>query len=536
MLFNSYVFILGFLPITLVVFFWAGARSPRAAGAWLTFASLVFYGWWNPPYTMLLLASIAFNYVAGIGLLGRRWFHHDRQRRRLLVLAVSADLALLGYYKYANFFVQNSNQLLGTGLPNLDILLPLGISFFTFTQITYLVDAYRGEAREYDPVHYGLFVTYFPHLIAGPILHHKEMMPQFREPQTFRLSYDNLAVGLMIFAIGLCKKVVLADGLAPHAAAVFDAASRGETVTLLEAWCGALAYTFQLYFDFSGYSDMAVGLSRLFGVKLPVNFDSPYKSQSIIEFWRRWHMTLSRFLREYLYIPLGGNRRGGARRSLNLIVTMLLGGLWHGAAWTYVVWGGLHGVYLMVNQLWRSMGRRHGRAGQAAPFSPRSSLRGRLVCGAATFLAVVVAWVIFRADSLASAGRILRGMAGMNGVALPEYLGTHLAAILPAASAAAVTDLAATLGLRFQPLFAQEALKGVPWIGMSMLIVWLLPNTQQIMRASDPVLGEVRPDTTWAGRMLSWRTGVRWGMAGAAMLAVSLLSLSRPSEFLYFNF
>ena len=355
MLFNSFLFLFVFLPATLLGFFLIGRYSRPLAALWLFAASLFFYGWWNPAFTFLLLASIAFNYSVGTALARE----HARRRAAsgswLLGVGVCANLGLLAYYKYANVFIQGGNAVLGTGWQIESIVLPLGISFYTFTQIAFLVDAHRGEAGEFDFIRYGLFVTYFPHLIAGPVLHHKEMMPQFALAQTYRPHWANLSVGLTILAIGLFKKVVLADGVASFASPVFKAASEGASVTFLEAWVGALAYTFQLYFDFSGYSDMAIGLSLLFGVKLPLNFDSPYKAANIIDFWRRWHMTLSRFLRDYLYFPLGGNRKGPARRHLNLLITMVLGGLWHGAGLTFVMWGALHGFYLIVNHAWRRL-------------------------------------------------------------------------------------------------------------------------------------------------------------------------------------
>lgn len=360
MLFSSPEFIYLYLPIVLLGFFWLAKWSHRIAATWLTAASLFFYGWWNPAYLGLLMASIFFNYSMGVVLARESMRPPDSRRRFLLVFGIAANLLLLGYFKYANFFLDSTNAVIGTTWDAGEIILPLGISFFTFTQIAFLVDAWRGLAKEFNFIHYGLFVTYFPHLIAGPVLHHKEMMPQFGQSETYRLQWENIAVGLTIFAIGLFKKIVLADGVAPYASPVFDAAHAGETLTFLEAWGGVLAYTLQLYFDFSGYSDMAIGASRLFGVRLPLNFNSPYQALNIIDFWRRWHMTLSRFLRDYLYFALGGNRHGKSRRYVNLLVTMLLGGLWHGAGWTFVVWGGLHGLYLVINHAWSGVKQRFG--------------------------------------------------------------------------------------------------------------------------------------------------------------------------------
>lgn len=332
MLFNSYEFIFLFLPVTVLTFFQFARFSNQLAAIWLVIVSLFFYGWWNPIYVGLLLVSIVFNYAASLALLCACKLGHKWINRSILIFTIGANLILLGYFKYMNFFITNLNDVLGTHYGLAGIILPLGISFFTFTQIAFLVDTSRGFAREHSFIHYALFVTYFPHLIAGPLLHHNEMMPQFNKPETYHIDYQNIAVGLTIFSIGLFKKVFFADGMAEHVKPVFDAAAQGQLLSFKAAWGGMLSYTIQLYFDFSGYSDMAIGLSRLFGVKLPVNFDSPYKAVNIIEFWRRWHMTLSRFLRDYLYIPLGGNRGGPVRHHINLMLTMVLAGFWHGAS------------------------------------------------------------------------------------------------------------------------------------------------------------------------------------------------------------
>jgi D-alanyl-lipoteichoic acid acyltransferase DltB (MBOAT superfamily) len=449
-------------------------------------------------------------------------------RRGLLCLGVAANLALLGYFKYANFFVDNLDAALGLGWHLEPIVLPLGISFFTFTQIAYLVDAFRGEAREYNGMHYALFVTYFPHLIAGPVLHHKEMMPQFADPATYRPRWSNFAVGLTIFAIGLFKKSVLADGIAQYATPVFSAAAEGEQISFFIAWSGALAYTFQLYFDFSGYSDMAIGAARLFGVRLPLNFHSPYKATSITEFWRRWHMTLSRFLRDYLYIPLGGNRLGQQRRYVNLFTTMLLGGLWHGAGWTFVVWGGLHGLYLIVNIAWQSARRR---------LRLQAVSGGWFWRGASWFLTlacVVIGWVFFRADSLATATEMLRGMVGLNGFAIPNAIGVRFRE---------VGVLLQRLGVHFYLGGGSEFVWSYAWIFASLLITLLAPNTQQLLRRFSPALGvhhaepeaSIRPADRWLGS-LRWRPSAAWAIATAVLSALGILSLSRISEFLYFQF
>ena len=515
MLFNSHAFIFLFLPLTLLVFFALGRFSAKLAAGWLTAASLFFYGWWSPTYVVLLLVSILFNFTAGSAIV--RALAAPRLSKRLLTGAIIANLALLAYYKYANFFVSNWNAVTGAELGFAEVVLPLGISFFTFTQIAFLVDAYQGKVREYNLVHYGLFVTYFPHLIAGPILHHGEMMPQFARQEIYRPQYDLIAAGLTLFVLGLAKKVLIADGVAVHVAPVFDAPGAGVTLTMLEAWCGALAYTFQLYFDFSGYSDMAVGLSLLFGVRLPINFQSPYKAVNIIDFWRRWHMTLSRFLRDYLYVPLGGNRKSRTRRYINLLLTMLLGGLWHGAGWTFVLWGALHGVYLVINHGWREFRRRLGH-------NPHHSTPwGRRTGCLLTFIAVVVGWVLFRAPDVDTALQILRAMAGFNGIVLPE-------AWLAKSGGLGATLLALGVDFGATPALARTGV--LNWIWILLLVVWLAPNTQQIMAAAKPALSALEEAPT----RLRWRVAAPWAAITLGLLLAVIVNLGRHSEFLYFQF
>jgi D-alanyl-lipoteichoic acid acyltransferase DltB (MBOAT superfamily) len=518
MLFNSYVFLFLFLPVTLTGFFLLARLRPLFAAAWLTAASLFFYGWWNPLYVWLLAVSIAINYAFG-ALIADAVANGARRRANVvLTIALAANLGVLAYFKYANFFLASFNQAAGASLSLGEIILPLGISFFTFTQIAFLADVHAGKAREYNLVHYGLFVTYFPHLIAGPVLHHAEMMPQFERAATYRFSFENAAVGLTIFAIGLFKKVMLADPMGVYARPVFDAASAGVTLTALEAWGGALAYTFQLYFDFSGYSDMAIGLSRLFGVTLPLNFHSPYKAESIIDFWRRWHMTLSRFLRDYLYVPLGGNRKGVARRHVNLLITMVLGGLWHGAGWTFVLWGALHGGYLALNHAWRALRRRLGHDLHA------TGRAGRVAGGLLTFIAVVVAWVVFRASDMVSAVAMLKAMAGINGIVIPDFW-------LP--KWGLVGQWLAAHGVVFGD--TRDLVSGglVNWIWILLLVVWFAPNTQELMGAYRPALGL---PADFRMRRIAWRPTLLFALTAAVLVAVSIFNLHRQSEFLYFQF
>jgi D-alanyl-lipoteichoic acid acyltransferase DltB (MBOAT superfamily) len=517
MLFNSFEFIFVFLPVLLTVFFWLARSSHRLAATWLTAGSLFFYGWWNPAYLGLLLCSVVFNYLVGYGLARGKDIGSPR-RRRLLAFGVVSDLALLGYHKYANFFIDSVNAGLGTSYGFVEVILPLGISFFTFTQIAFLVDAARGEAKEFDFIHYSLFVTYFPHLIAGPVLHHKEMMPQFGQNTTYRYSPEFFTVGLTLFSLGLFKKTVLADGISPYVAPVFEAAASGEPVDFFRAWGGALAYTLQLYFDFSGYSDMAIGLSYMIGVRLPLNFNSPYKAVNISEFWRRWHMTLSRFLRDYLYISLGGNRKGLARRYLNLLVTMLLGGLWHGAGWTFVLWGGLHGTYLVIHHAWQAMRKYLGHD------LTRNTPAGRVMGVALTFVAVVVGWVFFRASTLESAVVILSGMVGLNGVSMPMAV---------AVQAGAVGQWLGNLGVIFTPGGGKDFMMNYLWIIALLPVVFLMPNTQQIMDLHKPALDYGKGSV---GGRVTWEPRKAWGIVMALVLAGGLLSLTKPSEFLYFQF
>jgi D-alanyl-lipoteichoic acid acyltransferase DltB (MBOAT superfamily) len=472
---------------------------PRWTIVWLALASLFFYGYWDTRYLPLLLASILFNYWCGmrIGAPGAR-------RKRWLVFGLAANLSLLAYYKYANFFLASLNDVAGSQLQGWDIILPIGISFFTFTQIAFLVDCHRGLAGEYRFTHYTLFVSYFPHLIAGPVLHHKEMMPQFDARPGPNAA--DFAVGISIFVMGLAKKVLLADPMSVLVGPVF---APGAEPQLIEAWIGALAYTMQLYFDFSGYSDMAIGLSRLFGVKLPLNFDSPYQAANIGEFWRRWHMTLSRFLRDYLYVPLGGNRRGQVARYRNLMLTMVLGGLWHGAGWTFVVWGALHGLYLVVHHAW---------VGLRGPGPARWWGRGL------TLLAVMLAWVVFRAPDLATAGDILLGMAGGNGVSLPRGMAAYAQPWL------AVGLEPAFAGIRWIDFSGPR----VPTLLLALALALWAPNTQQIFRHYTPAIEKI---IARAGKShWTWTPNRAWSLAFSLVFLVCLFSMNRVSEFLYFQF
>jgi alginate O-acetyltransferase complex protein AlgI len=510
-LFNSLEFILGFLPITLIGFFLLGRIGQTPAIAWLFCASLVFYGWWDWHYVLVLLGSITFHFVVGLQLMRLQ----GAARKWLLIAAIAIDLSALVYFKYADMFIGTWNNLSGEHVALLRVVLPLGISFFTFTQIAFLVDVYENKVKEVNPLHFGLFVTYFPHLIAGPVLHHKEMMPQFAKAGIFRPRYVWLGLGLAVFCVGLAKKVLLADNLSPYANTVFNGSFDGG---LLDAWIGVLAYTFQLYFDFSGYSDMAVGLSMMIGVRLPINFFSPYKARNISEFWRRWHMTLSRFLRDYLYIRLGGNRKGKVRRYLNLIATMFLGGLWHGAGWNFAIWGLLHGAYLCVHEAFRAT------LGKWLP----ENRAMHVLYVAMTFIAAVWAWVPFRADGFGNTLAIWSAMLGGRGVALPEVFFSSFPSLVP---------MLESFGVRRMVGGGSVFVLGLSWIVCAALVAFLTPNTYQLFRRFSPALVEKAiHEQIRQSRNRAIRFSTGWAIVLGMVLAVSMLFVSRPSEFLYFQF
>ena len=391
MLFSSYIFIFAFLPITLFVYYYLNHKHmTEASKAFLVLASLFFYSWWNIGYLPIILVSMLFNYVIGVSL-----SLEDKKikvkRKTLLIIGIVSNILLLGYFKYADFLIENVNMLTRAHIPLLHLALPLAISFFTFQQIAYLADSYKGETKEYDFLNYANFVTFFPQLIAGPIVHHSEMMPQFSKMRNKVKNYQNIALGLFIFSIGLFKKVVIADSFSIWVTQGFDVAN---SLNFFDAWATSLSYTFQLYFDFSGYTDMAIGVALLFNIKLPINFNSPYKAINIQDFWRRWHITLSRFLREYVYIPLGGNRKGSIHTYTNLMATFIIGGIWHGAGWTFIFWGFLHGLALVVQKMWNSVGLN----------------MHNVLAWIITFNFINIAWVFFRAKEWKDALKVLHGM------------------------------------------------------------------------------------------------------------------------------
>jgi D-alanyl-lipoteichoic acid acyltransferase DltB (MBOAT superfamily) len=494
MLFNSYIFVFVFLPITV-----AGYYAIRRAGhtntalVWLLACSYFFYGWWNTQYVLLLALTTLFNFFVG-RYAGILWHRKAAAAYRIIAVGIAANLAVLIYFKYTGFLARTIHDLFDSALALPAIVLPLGISFFTFQKIAYLADVAKDGTAEKRLLHYSLFVSFFPQLIAGPIVHPKDILPQFDRLAERRVSMKMLAMGITFFAIGLFKKTVFADSLSPVVGEVFDSADQQMSLPMADVWAAAIAYTLQIYFDFSGYSDMAIGLALLFGIRLPVNFNSPYQASNIIDFWRRWHMTLSRFLRDYLYIPLGGNRRGRFRRYLNLVLTMFLGGLWHGANWTFAIWGLLHGGFLIVNHLWR----------MRRPAHVTQSNMQRAAGQAITFFVVVVAWIFFRAPSVNAAIIMLKAM----------FVYQPSVGVAPT-----VFRLDGPY-----PLFLVALL----------LIIWAFPNTQVIMNYRP---GQSIDDGAASARAAPiWQPNSWWAAATIALFAIGVWCISDASEFIYFQF
>ncbi len=545
MLFNSYEFIFAFLPITLAVcYVLARTAGAGAAQLWLIAASLYFYASWNIRYLPLLSLSILFNYW----IARRMLLAGARARGWLLTVAVAVDLALLGYYKYTNFFIDTVNQLSGTQFAVAEILLPLGISFYTFQQITLLVDISGGDVEDFRLRDFALFVIFFPHLIAGPIVHHREMMPQFARA-TYRFTWPNMAVGATLFAVGLFKKAVLADGIANAVLPIYVDAGLHHPVTLVYAWAACIGFALQMYFDFSGYSEMALGLARMLGIKLPMNFNSPMKASSIIEYWACWHMTLTRFLTAYVYNPIAMNivrwrhargwKRGpgphgtiGAAASMiaaPTVITMFLSGLWHGAGNQYLVFGLLHGSYLTVNHAWRL-------------YRPRVWLDQashdrimRPVGLALTLVAAAVALTYFHADSVRSGNNIVAGLVGAHGIALPDVIDSRLHGL---------ATLLGHFGVVFRPLPLPTLLTLYAWITVLLAIALVPPNILQIMYAYQPAITmplAYRQDRRIAPfrrywQHLHWRPSAGWALGAAVISAFGILALNQVTAFLYWQF
>jgi len=485
MLFNSYEFIFYFLPITFFIYFYLNSKKlNEAAKGVLILASLFFYSWWNVIYLPLILVSMLFNYSVGFSL-SKDKEHKMVSKKVLLSFGIIANVSLLGYFKYADFFIENINLVTDGTIPLLHLALPLAISFFTFQQIAYLVDSYKGQTKEYDFLNYALFVTFFPQLIAGPIVHHSEMMPQFSTQENKSINYKNIVLGIFIFSMGLAKKVVIADSFSKWANYGYKHA---ETLSVLEGWMTSFSYSFQLYFDFSGYTDMAIGIALLFNIRIPINFNSPYKAKDIQDFWRRWHITLSRFLRDYVYIPLGGNKEGKERTYINLFVTFLIGGIWHGAGWTFVLWGALHGVGIILHRIWKSFGFR-------LPV---------LVAWFVTFNFINITWVFFRAETYTQAMQVLKAMF-MGSLTLPIQLESRLAML-------------SEYGVKFGSVMGttREFALATLLILFSLIITLFLKNSNE--------------------KLENFKANA-WSLVFSVIIFMySIYNMQSVSEFLYFNF
>lgn len=521
MLFNSFVFIFGFLPLTLLLTYGAGRLMRPAAKVVLTLLSLGFYAWWNPVHLPLLLFSIVFNYVVGGFIQRALEAGRSGRLKAWLTFGILVDVGLLGWFKYANFFVDNANFVLGTHIDLAKIVLPLAISFFTFQKIAYLIDSARGDAKRMSFMDFALFAAFFPQLIAGPVVHYKEVVPQIQSRLFGHPIWRNIMIGLVIFAIGLFKKTVIADTLASYADELFAAGAKGVEYNIASAWLAAISYTFQLYFDFSGYSDMAIGLGRMFGVKLPLNFHSPLRAPSVIEYWRRWHMTLQRFIVAYIFQPLSlPLNRYAATKGLTgwtafavaigvpTFITFVAVGFWHGAGWTFILFGVMHALYIIINEAWRELRKRRRR--KLKKMGRTMAEPGALEHAAnhvLTLIAVIYANVMFRAPSVADGLSVWEGMTGLNGL--------HLAAPIPGFG----WGLIATIAL-------------------SIAIVFLAPNTQQIMRRFDPAYNwKEWKDAAPAPIRWTWTPSPAGLVFAGVTLFLGIMFIQRgQAVFLYFNF
>jgi D-alanyl-lipoteichoic acid acyltransferase DltB (MBOAT superfamily) len=541
MLFNSTEFIFAFLPIVLAGFFVLGRLSREWALGWLVLASVFFYAWWNPINVLIIAPSLAVNYLFALAIqkLGRT---PDKvgARRAVLIAGIVFNVLFLGYFKYLTFVESSLNDLVGTDFVIVRIVLPLGISFITFQKIAFLIDVHARRIESFSFRQFCLFVMFFPQLIAGPIVHFREMMPQFAANRA-RFDKVALSIGVTLFSIGLFKKVVLADSIAAYISPIYESAAKGGPVALASAWFAAVGFTLQIYFDFSGYSDMALGIARCFGIRLPVNFDSPLKSSSIIDFWLRWHMTLTRFLTAYIYnpmalwltrrraakrLPLLGGRKVSLGAFLQLLaaptlITMLISGVWHGAGYLFILWGLVHGLYLVVNHAWRMLVR---------PLWKDKDSYARVMRPAGlvlTFVAVSFAMVLFRSTTVSGALDILSGMVGGNGISLPRALvqPLHLGSVLE----------------RF--IVLEEGglttfISTAAWVAGLLLVALLLPNSLRLMERFEPALNlgqRQERSLPFVGR-LAWGPTLPWAVAIAVVGASAVLHLSAKSEFLYWQF
>ncbi|MFC6465190.1 MBOAT family O-acyltransferase [Marinilactibacillus sp. GCM10026970] len=490
MLFNSLEFIFIFLPIVVVLFFFFNRINLKLGKAFLLIASLFFYGYWQYTYVLLILASIFVNFFTGKFLIKNSNLNSsDTIRKLLLIFGISFNLGILIYFKYFDFLIENLNSLSNFSIDLLDLALPLAISFFTFQQIAYIVDTYKGNSEDYDFISYSLFVTFFPQLIAGPIVHHRELLPQLNLEKNKILNYENVALGLYIFSIGLFKKVIIADSFAVWANQGF---SSSEPLPFLHAWIASLSYTFQLYYDFSGYSDMAIGIGLLFNIRLPLNFNSPYKSIHIQEFWQKWHITLSKFLTDYIYIPLGGNRKGLYRIYINIFLVFLISGIWHGSGWTFIIWGVCHGIASIIYRLWKKY------SNYKLP---------KWFAWFITFQFVNFTWIIFRSNSINQAINLILGMLGLNGIEL------------------GLLDVYDT----------NVGLLSIVTLLESLLDISLAGSIQILILVFFVLIATLTFKNTYQ-KSIEFTNNKKEGVTTFIILSVSVLFLIRVTEFLYFNF
>jgi alginate O-acetyltransferase complex protein AlgI len=545
MLFNSSEFLLIFLPVALSGFYLLGTISRASAIRWLILVSLVFYAWWRPVNVLIIAPSIALNFALAQILLRLNAGEGSRRASRVvLLLGIAFNVLFLGVFKYTDFISGTINDVFGANLVLRHIILPLGISFITFQKIAFLIDVQAGRVRSFTFQDYCTFVLFFPQLIAGPIVHYREMMPQFHAASC-RFDKENVAIGLTLLFFGLFKKVVFADQIALLVTPIYDHAAGGGQTSFLLAWMAAVGFTLQIYFDFSGYTDMALGLARFFGIRLPPNFYSPLRASSIIDFWLRWHMTLTRFLTGYIYNPLvlwltrrrlakglpgfgGRNTTVGAFFSLlmvPLVITMFVSGLWHGAGYGFIVWGLLHGFYLTINHGWRVVA---ARLWPDRPSYDRVMKPAGLVL---TFVSVTAAMVFFRAPTITSAIDLVKGIIGLNGIALPQAFFDHLGPLTSTFHGIGV--------IAAESLSSQDFVKTAIWICVLMFVALACPNTLQILARYEPALGVIPQSTKLAiGRMkiVEWGPSLPWAIAVSVIAGIAIVSIGGPSEFLYWQF
>jgi len=543
MLFNSAEFLFVFLPAALSGFYLLGTLSRTSAIRWLILVSLVFYAWWRPVNVLIIAPSIVINFAfAWILLRLNEGEGSRRASNAVLVLGISFNVVFLGFFKYTDFISGTINDVFGANLVLRHIILPLGISFITFQKIAFLVDVQAGRVRSFTFQDYCTFVLFFPQLIAGPIVHYREMMPQFHAASC-RFDKENVAIGLTLLFFGLFKKVVFADNIALLVTPIYENAAAGGRTSFILAWMAAIGFTLQIYFDFSGYTDMALGLARFFGIRLPPNFNSPLRASNIIDYWLRWHMTLTRFLTGYIYNPLalwltrrrlakglpgfgGRNATVGAFVSLLMfptVITMFVSGLWHGAGYGFIVWGLLHGFYLTINHGWRVF---------AARLWPDRRSYDRLMKPAGlvlTFVSVTTAMVFFRAPTITSAIDLVKGIIGLNGIALPQAIFDRLGLLTSTFHGIGV--------IAADSLSSQDFVKTAIWISVLMFVSLACPNTLQILARYEPALG-VKPQPTKLvlERIVEWNASLPWAIAVSAIAAIAIISIGGPSEFLYWQF